>query len=249
MQLAISKTCRHALALALLLVALAPVTCLAQMFGPRSLGTPLGQQLRPGQPNAPRQPTPGGNPNENLMQALSVNMDRFFRDRRPADAFVGRDRVDVAGFVGANQAQNQGPILSAIGELREIVNPNVNRLRPQIEAARPGPYRPRLTLGFTADPSPAPVRARALENRLAKVMEDRLSGPVEVTLAGETAILEGAVASEHDRHVVAEWVRLEPGIAEIENRLRVATDAPPADLPAPSTATEPPSPLVPDLVP
>jgi hypothetical protein len=54
--------------------------------------------------------------------------------------------------------------------------------------------------------------------------------PLAVKLQGQTAILEGEVATDHDRRVAEQLVRLEPGVWEVRNLLIVA--APPTRSPA-----------------
>ncbi|MGE0537977.1 MAG: hypothetical protein AB7O68_23640 [Pirellulales bacterium] len=66
-------------------------------------------------------------------------------------------------------------------------------------------------------------------------------------MTSRTAILEGVVASEHDRLLAAELARLEPGVSAVENRLRLAAPLPEPDAGpslGPESAT--PSPRLPD---
>jgi len=67
-----------------------------------------------------------------------------------------------------------------------------------------------------ADPLAGRI-ARLLE-RMPQIMK---RSPIRVTVVGETAILRGRVASNHDRELAENLVRLEPGIWEVRNELLV----------------------------
>ncbi len=200
-------------------------TAQAQMFGERNLGQPITRQPSPGQ-TPTTQPLQPGNPSTNLTGSLAAGLDsgvaRFLRDSRSEGAFVGRDTRDVAGFVGTVQTDNLGAVTSAVDGLNILQGPNVNRIRPEPILRRPGPYRPRLTVGFEFTGRTAPVLERHLTTRLATGLEARLASPVKVEVVGRKAILSGEVASEYARTLAGELVRLEPGVSQVENRLRVA---------------------------
>jgi osmotically-inducible protein OsmY len=51
--------------------------------------------------------------------------------------------------------------------------------------------------------------------------------PLSVTLEGDTAVIRGRVATEHDRDLAAAIIRLEPGVGQVRNEL-VVESAPPA---------------------
>ena len=46
------------------------------------------------------------------------------------------------------------------------------------------------------------------------------------TMSGRSAILRGEVATEHDRVLAAELLRLEPGVGQVQNQLTVSSQAP-----------------------
>jgi hypothetical protein len=52
-------------------------------------------------------------------------------------------------------------------------------------------------------------------------------GPLTVAMNGRTAILQGTVATEHDRSLAERLVLLEPGVSQIQNELRVRSALPP----------------------
>ncbi len=70
---------------------------------------------------------------------------------------------------------------------------------------------------------------------LAGRFKDRL--PVQVTVQGRTAILQGVVATEHDRDLAQRVALLESGISQVQNELSVA--APPQP-PGPEAVDDPP---------
>jgi hypothetical protein len=90
------------------------------------------------------------------------------------------------------------------------------------------PIRPRLSIGFTPPPIAAPQVTTALNTRFNELGSQREGiriesrGPVQVSLDGQTAILRGVVATEHDREVAATMALLEPGVSQVKNELRVA---------------------------
>ena len=53
-------------------------------------------------------------------------------------------------------------------------------------------------------------------------------GPITVNLVGQTAVLQGTVASDADRQLAEDLARLEPGVMAVQNDLAVV----PAPLPA-----------------
>jgi osmotically-inducible protein OsmY len=57
--------------------------------------------------------------------------------------------------------------------------------------------------------------------RLAKSMRLPAGTPLTVTMEGQTALLQGVVATPHDRDLAEQLVRLEPGVAEVANELRI----------------------------
>jgi osmotically-inducible protein OsmY len=81
-----------------------------------------------------------------------------------------------------------------------------------------------------------------LAGRLPKIPALRLTGPVEVSLDGQTVVLRGSVASDRDRDLAERLARLEPGISSVRNELLV--DPPAAGLlevlPTPAAEVTPP---------
>jgi hypothetical protein len=193
------------------------------MNSSRGAGTFTGSNnLAMGQGSAVNNGFVGGmggiNLSPNVVQPTAIS--RSFDARQYSDginvlfSLAGRDR---------NNARSQ------LAEGQDI------RSRSQI------PIHISYALGF---PSP-PADMSALSAKLSGELS-RLSGspsPVRVQLEGQTAILRGTVASEHQRELAAELAMLEPRVWQVRNELQVASEgAPPqnsaVDVP---TAGEPAS--------
>jgi len=196
----------------------------------------------------------GANPGAVAEDVGGISGDeRFLRDARDAADFVGAGSRE-GGFVGGQSAVGDGEITSAIeGDLvREAVQPAINRLLnlPQLPT---GMYAPRLRLGFTPTILPAPAIEMMAVQRLSVSSAIRSTRPFEVSMAGRTATLRGAVASEHEKRLAGLMLLFEPGISKVENELAVASSASkipaaeplslpaPAALPAPAPQKERPS--------
>lgn len=203
------------------------------MFGPRRLGSTLR-----------RQPSPGFEEGAGSLQGN----ERFIRGVRGRNEFVGVDALESPGFIGVTQGRSRGPIRSSIATLIDRSEENVNRPLPAPAGATKRPYRPRLTIGFEFEAPPTAVLNEKLTARLVQSLGPRAVAPLEVHLAGRTAILRGVVATEHDRTLAAGLALLEPGVDQVQNDLQLApTEAEfPADddtLPSPAAGTDstPPS--------
>ncbi len=169
---------------------------------------------------------------EDSVGAITGN-ERFLREAREATDFVGAGARE-GGFVGGQSAVGETEIRSAIeGDLvREAVDPAINRQRnlPQLPT---GMYAPRLRLGFTPATIPLPAMEQAVTERLTMLETIRPTRPIEVSMAGRTATLHGAVGSEHEKRLAGLMLLFEPGISKVENELEVGP--PSADWPAPQS--------------
>ncbi|MCL2304108.1 MAG: BON domain-containing protein [Planctomycetaceae bacterium] len=63
------------------------------------------------------------------------------------------------------------------------------------------------------------VRSTQLENRINNNGKVKPVSPVTVEIDGITAILRGTVKNEHERKLLEQFVKLEPGIAKVKNEL------------------------------
>ena len=86
-------------------------------------------------------------------------------------------------------------------------------------------------------PSPRAITriSREFVQRLSRLPGLTGVGSVDVTMAGQTAVLTGSVDSARTRDLVARLAMLEPGVAAVQNELSVAPSE------GPSGSLQPPS--------
>ncbi len=87
------------------------------------------------------------------------------------------------------------------------------------------PLRLAPEMGSVIQPTAA---AQQFTTRLARLPVFSKAQGVTVSMDGETVVLQGVVATEHDREVLARLALLEPGIAAVRNELVVNPQALPA---------------------
>ncbi|MCO6454604.1 MAG: BON domain-containing protein [Pirellulaceae bacterium] len=83
------------------------------------------------------------------------------------------------------------------------------------------PIRAPIRIGFTQASISGEIVSSRFQTRLTNLPGVRLTGPIEVVMDGQTAVLRGTVASENDRDLIARLATLEPGISEVRNELTV----------------------------
>jgi hypothetical protein len=77
-------------------------------------------------------------------------------------------------------------------------------------------------------PSGVAVPSASLTARLENAKQIQKRSPISVTLQGDTAVIRGRVATEHDRDLAAGMLQLEPGVGQVKNELVVESPPPPA---------------------
>jgi len=176
----------------------------AQLFGQRPLGRTLSRRVgaRAGA---------GG---------TLTGRERFIRGNRSRTDFVGTDARDERPFVGRMQGHTRGAIRSGTTGFHLQEGPDVNRSAPRATGPRMPVYPPRLRLGFNL-PSER-QRSHEATRQLDQSLALASLGRIEVSVEGETAILRGEVASEHDAELAELVVRFEPGISDVRNALTIA---------------------------
>ncbi|NQT38520.1 MAG: BON domain-containing protein [Planctomycetes bacterium] len=170
--------------------------------------------------------------NEDFVRATS-------REQRDSGTrqFVGSDTSDMNNFMSAMQEMrggNAGGGLSGLGNAgRRPGGANQPGARAGAGGMAREQVRTSLTLGFRPlgpqlDPRGFDQRGIVLTKVLQRSSRVQIIAPVEVAIEGQTAILRGTVASQHDRVLAEQLVRLEPGIWNVKNELVVAesSDAP-----------------------
>ena len=91
-----------------------------------------------------------------------------------------------------------------------------------------------LDMGSDLSVSANPQLGSIVMDRLAKSMRLSPGSPVAVKVQGDTAVLQGVVATQHDRALAEQLILLEPGVARVTNELRVD--------PSGATVGKPPTP-------
>lgn len=193
----------------------------AQMFGPRVLGQSLSRQ-----------------PGPNLAAAEEIGeltgRERFIRGNRSTRDFVGTDMADTPNFVGLQQGRSRGTIRSAIINLQPPQQPNVNQPQPR-DPSPALPYAPRLQLGFTPPEVAPTVIAEDIAANVAEALAlrhpEQTVGPLVVSMQGRTAILQGEVASEHERLLAQQLTLLEAGVSSVQNELTIVGESSDETLP------------------
>jgi len=137
------------------------------------------------------------------------------REQTDATGQAARQGANMFGRQGMNQF-NQFQSMYGNAMMNSIFNQ-----RQQL--------RMTLTLGFTlaARPSATDV-GRKVQTRLTRIPQLRGNGPLTVEMDGRVAGLQGEVATEDARDLIARVVLLEPGISDVRNELQVATAKPKA---------------------
>jgi hypothetical protein len=91
--------------------------------------------------------------------------------------------------------------------------------------ASPAIAAPSLEVGFHLAPL-GHGPAHEVSEVLGRVSQIRKLTPIAVSMQGDTVILRGTVATEHDRGLAEDIARLQPGVWNVHNELTVA--GPPA---------------------
>jgi hypothetical protein len=201
------------------------------MFGSRSLGSDV---------TAGQRSFGGGTFNTNGgLGGQGTGAARYLRTNRQPGEFVGADMQGMQRFVGApqtgmgaggwSQFGGMGPSMSGMGQnyLGPRSNTSQDQQREQgIATQNAGAIRTTFRVAFDC-PEPAPNRiSTLLARRLAELPLSQGHSPIQVEMQGRTAILRGVVTTEHDRGLVEQVVRLEPGIEAVKNDLAVASPTP-----------------------
>ncbi len=137
------------------------------------------------------------------------------------------------GMQGPNSLTNQLFSLGALGAFGGARGRNLFGMGMQTQQTNQQTSRQIRTHMVVAVPSPLrdsrdlsaaqTVRSRVMsrmDRTLRRALGERAS-EVRVRLEGSTAVLQGAVASDHQKQLAELLVKLEPGIADVRNELTV----------------------------
>jgi osmotically-inducible protein OsmY len=197
--------------------------------------------------NAAEAPT-GGNQATGQQEGLGMipSDARFLRENRDPGQIVGgtavgvgalRDQTGQTGQAGQMQGFqrtqtgfnmggfnargfNQFGSFGQMGQLGRMFGGAMNtrgaRTRENLRTS--------VELGFQAPaaPTPSAVSSR-VQTRIARIPKIQEMGSINVQMEGQTAVLQGQVASAQDRDLVARMLLLEPGISDVRNELTLGT--------------------------
>lgn len=209
----------------------------AQLFGGRQMGSsrsPTARSQRERSQGASRSRgasrLQGADSSTEDVGSIS-GRERFFRGVREAGDFVGADSGDRSSFVGGRDIDTAALIESAMPDVPIDLGPETNVNQVQMPPPSTAMYRPRLRIGFEFTRPKPQIVSSDLTHRLELALRGKLGSRIEVSVEGETATVFGEVLCEWDRTLAGMWLRFEPGIANVENRLKVRTVEISAELP------------------
>jgi len=212
----------------------------AQLIGNRKVGSAPGgiQQTTPGgrlgnSPSSFRTPTGGGtgfpqpNPaaaqnagNTNNPGGLARQDSRFVRGNRQRGDFVGSNRTDLKGFVGATQAVGVGTAPIAANNVRiETGSPRTNR--PLGPLGKSGMYYPKLDLNSIVEDEGEVLASPQQLERLQERVRERSNSSIQLTFEAGVAVVRGQVASKRESDLVETLLGFEPGVDRVRNELVV----------------------------
>ncbi len=194
-------------------------TANAQLFGNRTVGTPLGP-TRGNATGAPNSALGSMAPssalaNYSIGEALTNTPNRFVRGNRNRQDFVGSSRSDVRGFVGNEQALGVGRVPTAV-ESMKIETTNAARVnRPLPAQPAKGMYFPRLDIASNALPAQVNKERPAGPDLVARVTRIAGSNPI-LSIRGSTAILDPNGLDTGKVELLRQVLMFEPGIDAVE---------------------------------
>ena len=201
------------LCLVLLALLLSAESAQAQLFGNRSVGSPLRSRTSP-MSNMSNQETTG------QLQGT----ERFVRGNRSRNDFVGSDRGELSGFVGSQQAIGVGRVRTTAEDFRvEAANTrNMNRAIP----AQPtkGMYYPRLKMP-SIETARRTHRNALLHPKLTTRVQRILGDGVSVRVRDRVAILEGTANSTEKLRLLQTMLLFEAGIDKVRMSMLDARDS------------------------
>jgi len=216
------------------------------LFGDRSLGGSGGLSAgnRTFSSGAPGSRTQDADTSAGLLSGNERFVRATSQEQRESGQrqFVGSDTSDMNNFLSAMQEMRGGNAGGGLSGLRNAGQRPGGANQPGARSGAGGRAREQvrnsLTLGFRPlgpqlDPRGFDQRGIVLTKILERSSRVQIIAPVEVAVEGQTAILRGTVASQHDRVLAEQLVRLEPGIWDVRNELVVeeSLDAPTPPLP------------------
>ncbi|HEY1066001.1 MAG TPA: BON domain-containing protein [Pirellulales bacterium] len=162
--------------------------------------------------------------------------ERFLRENRQG-AFVGADAGDTTqlrsqtattgttggGLGGRAGGRGGRDLLSAFAEQEFRANANNGGLGASSQPV----LRRTIAADFEYPAVSEEGTEYALNARLVEVATlRRFAGALEVHVAGRTAVVEGVVATDREKKLAENLLRLEPGVSQVVNRIVVSSTLP-----------------------
>ena len=167
-----------------------------------------------------------------------------FTTRQPGD-FVGADSRDArTGMLGGGTSSSASGYSSygstGYGSSQSTARSGTSAYRRSSSSGTygagysGGQVTVGLDMAFDLNLPANPHLSSMVTERLAKSMRLSPGSPVAVKVQGDTAVLQGVVATQHDRALAEQLILLEPGVGRVTNELRVD--------PSGATVGKPPAP-------
>ena len=135
-------------------------------------------------------------------------MPRSLLDRRGPGAFGGKP-LFIFAFGGKPRRIFGGGGFGNQGGLNNATAGGTSQLRIPVRIA------------FEARPISLTLISTKFARRLTNIPALNLTAPVAVTMDGRTAVLQGVVANERQRGLIARLANLEPGVSSVRNELKI----------------------------
>ena len=221
------------------------------MFGSRSLGSSLSSGTRNFGGGGGFGGLGGSGSSRGLPGSMggAGQMAAPMRVERQAGDFVGADSRDLPNLFSAmsgagnlNRGFQSGLLSGGRNRTTGANRPNNSGMGRAGSGRTTGEIRTSMRVGFDyTRPAPDAIASRLIA-LLEKSTRIQTRSPLDVAVQDGTAILRGTVATEHDRVLIEQLARLEPGIWRVQNELLVAESAappaaessPPMSVPAPT---------------
>ena len=142
------------------------------------------------------------------------------RDTQSRGTFVGAEAGDMPDFLGGQQqGGTQARTAQEMGGMGRR-----SRGSTQPRGTRGPQFRTRLSVGFSYTPMVSPAIGQTTRTCLRRIPNFGKSSSIRARIEKNVVILEGTVASQHDRALASQIVALEPGVAKVDNRLKVVAN-------------------------
>ncbi|MCL2623166.1 MAG: hypothetical protein FWD31_05800, partial [Planctomycetaceae bacterium] len=155
--------------------------------------------------------------------------------------FIGSSNNTFIGSSTAGTAANRNTTARAANMTAATRNraTNANRIPGQMGGGGTAinnrtQVQPVIVLGFTTPKADAAAVSAILSQRIEHTTQTGRLGAVQIELADGVAVARGTVASDHDRRVAVNMIRLQPGVFEIDDDIQIETPAMPRNTLSPS---------------